>query len=346
MLHRQITISWPGSSPWPSNGRGPARTGQYAVLRLGLAEPRRPDADQEQLAEAEPIVRAAIERLRGTMEIIYVVADYYESYPKPCMYGWGARQLTVAPDGNVLPCPASTAIKTLDFDNARDKPLARIWYESSSFNAYRGEDWMSDTCRTCDRRGRLRRLPLPGVPAHRRRRGDGSGVLALAAPRRRRPHPRHAAQADELVMRGRRDEGDPARHRRGRWLPAMELRLRDCALGRSTAHPGLRRGERGRRRLVPAQRVPRHPCADPRHPGTPRRPRPREIPLRGVLLTDAELDHSLGLLLLREAGGLAVRAPDARSGRAPRAVPGAIDHRRLRRLGLATRADHPSTDSA
>ncbi len=40
-------------------------------------------------------------------------------------------------------------------------------------------------------------------------------------------------------------------------------------------------------------------------------PGPREIPLRGVLLTDAELDHTLGLLMLREAGGLPVRAPDA-----------------------------------
>lgn len=107
---------------------------------------------RRQLDEAEPIVRAASERLRGSMEIIYVVADYYEKYPKPCMYGWGARQLTVAPNGNVLPCPASTAIKTLNLDNVRDEPLAKIWYESSSFNAYRGEDWMSDTCRTCDRR--------------------------------------------------------------------------------------------------------------------------------------------------------------------------------------------------
>jgi pyrroloquinoline quinone biosynthesis protein B len=40
-------------------------------------------------------------------------------------------------------------------------------------------------------------------------------------------------------------------------------------------------------------------------------PGPREIPLRGVLLTDAELDHTLGLLMLREAGGLPVFAPDA-----------------------------------
>ncbi|MGW3958560.1 pyrroloquinoline quinone biosynthesis protein PqqB [Amycolatopsis sp. NPDC005003] len=40
-------------------------------------------------------------------------------------------------------------------------------------------------------------------------------------------------------------------------------------------------------------------------------PGPREIPLRGVLLTDAELDHSLGLLMLRESGGLPVWAPPA-----------------------------------
>ncbi|SEF26640.1 pyrroloquinoline quinone biosynthesis protein E [Amycolatopsis pretoriensis] len=106
----------------------------------------------EQLAAAEPVVRAAVSRLRGTMEIVYVVADYYEPYPKPCMYGWGARQLTIAPDGTVLPCPAASAISTLRLSSVRDTPLAEIWYRSESFNAYRGEDWMSEPCRTCDRR--------------------------------------------------------------------------------------------------------------------------------------------------------------------------------------------------
>ncbi|AUS81567.1 pyrroloquinoline quinone biosynthesis protein PqqB [Actinoalloteichus sp. AHMU CJ021] len=37
----------------------------------------------------------------------------------------------------------------------------------------------------------------------------------------------------------------------------------------------------------------------------------RQIPLRGVLLTDAELDHTLGLFSLRECGGLPVHAPAA-----------------------------------
>lgn len=36
-----------------------------------------------------------------------------------------------------------------------------------------------------------------------------------------------------------------------------------------------------------------------------------EVPLQAVLLTDAELDHTLGLLLLREGGGLVVHATEA-----------------------------------
>ncbi|WP_328609127.1 pyrroloquinoline quinone biosynthesis protein PqqB [Amycolatopsis sp. NBC_00345] len=40
-------------------------------------------------------------------------------------------------------------------------------------------------------------------------------------------------------------------------------------------------------------------------------PGPRDTPLRSVLLTDAELDHTLGLLMLREADGLTVHAPEA-----------------------------------
>ncbi len=37
----------------------------------------------------------------------------------------------------------------------------------------------------------------------------------------------------------------------------------------------------------------------------------RSVPFQAVLLTDAELDHTLGLLLLREGGGLAVHATEA-----------------------------------
>ncbi|SDG78166.1 pyrroloquinoline quinone biosynthesis protein B [Lentzea fradiae] len=40
-------------------------------------------------------------------------------------------------------------------------------------------------------------------------------------------------------------------------------------------------------------------------------PGPRDTPIRGVLFTDAELDHTLGLLTLRGGTGLTVRAPAA-----------------------------------
>lgn len=108
---------------------------------------------REQLSAAEPVVRAAKERLRGRMEIVYVVNDYFDAYPKPCMHGWGARQFTVAPDGAVLPCPAATAITSLRLENVRDRSLREIWYESAAFNAFRGEDWMPEPCRSCDLRG-------------------------------------------------------------------------------------------------------------------------------------------------------------------------------------------------
>jgi pyrroloquinoline quinone biosynthesis protein E len=65
------------------------------------------------------------------------------------MGGWGAVSLTVAPDGTVLPCPAAASLPDLDAPNVRDHPLAWIWHSSGAFNAYRGEAWMQDPCRTC-----------------------------------------------------------------------------------------------------------------------------------------------------------------------------------------------------
>src|SRR5262249_22017238 len=38
------------------------------------------------------------------------------------------------------------------FDNVKDRPLAEIWKDSDGFNAFRGEGWMPEPCRSCDRR--------------------------------------------------------------------------------------------------------------------------------------------------------------------------------------------------
>ncbi|MCD2188216.1 pyrroloquinoline quinone biosynthesis protein PqqE [Actinomycetospora soli] len=119
--------------------------GWAAVNRASLLPSR------DQLAAAEVVVREAKERLRGRMEIIYVIPDYYATYPKPCMGGWGARQLVVVPNGNALPCLAAHDLP-LPAANVREHPLAWIWRDSPMFSAYRGTDWMQDPCRSCSRR--------------------------------------------------------------------------------------------------------------------------------------------------------------------------------------------------
>jgi PqqA peptide cyclase len=103
-----------------------------------------------QLEQAEPVVSAARKRLAGRMDVIYVLPDYYSRYPKPCMGGWAQRQLTVAPNGDVLPCPAAQVLP-LPRASVREDPLASIWTESPLFQSFRGTDWMPEPCRSCDR---------------------------------------------------------------------------------------------------------------------------------------------------------------------------------------------------
>lgn len=107
---------------------------------------------REQVRHGEAVVAAARERLRGVMEITYVLPDYFGEFPKPCMNGWGHQFMTVTPNGYVLPCPAAAAIRTLEFENVRDRELSEIWRESESFRRYRGTDWMPEPCRSCERR--------------------------------------------------------------------------------------------------------------------------------------------------------------------------------------------------
>jgi pyrroloquinoline quinone biosynthesis protein E len=105
-----------------------------------------------QLERAVAIVSEAEKRLAGRMRIDSVVPDYYAKYPKACMGGWGRRLMLVNPSGKVLPCHAAEVLPGLRFENARDKSLEWIWQESESFRKFRGEEWMPEPCRGCDRR--------------------------------------------------------------------------------------------------------------------------------------------------------------------------------------------------
>lgn len=105
-----------------------------------------------QVEGARAVVDEAIGRYRGRMQIVYVLPDYFEMYPKPCYGGWGSVYLVVAPDGRVLPCHGATQITTLQFANVRDHAMRWIWEESPAFQAFRGDAWMREPCRSCSRR--------------------------------------------------------------------------------------------------------------------------------------------------------------------------------------------------
>jgi pyrroloquinoline quinone biosynthesis protein E len=105
-----------------------------------------------QLERARGVAREAKERLKGRMEVLFVLPDYYSEFPKGCMDGWGRRFILVSPDGLALPCHVAHTLPGVTFDNVRDRPLEEIWRDSTGFNRYRGEEWMPEPCRSCDRR--------------------------------------------------------------------------------------------------------------------------------------------------------------------------------------------------
>ncbi|TJY42811.1 pyrroloquinoline quinone biosynthesis protein PqqE [Cohnella pontilimi] len=119
----------------------------WALRNVQQLLPRR-----EQLQEAEAAYVRARERFRNQIELLWILPDYYEEFPKPCIGGWGRLSLTVAPDGRVLPCTAASEIRSLSFENVKERELSWIWKHSPSFNAFRGSDWMPEPCKSCERR--------------------------------------------------------------------------------------------------------------------------------------------------------------------------------------------------
>src|SRR5467141_215262 len=105
-----------------------------------------------QLDQSLNFIKREQERLQGRIRIEYVVPDYYAKYPKPCMGGWGRKLMLITPSGEALPCHAAKIIPGLTFDNVRDRSLRAIWELSAAFEKFRGQEWMQEPCRTCDRR--------------------------------------------------------------------------------------------------------------------------------------------------------------------------------------------------
>jgi pyrroloquinoline quinone biosynthesis protein E len=104
---------------------------------------------REQLARAEEITRRRRARPGQKMQIYFVVPDYYETRPKPCMNGLGSIFLTITPDGTALPCHAAKMLPGLSFPTVREASVREIWYDSEGFNHFRGDSWMKEPCRSC-----------------------------------------------------------------------------------------------------------------------------------------------------------------------------------------------------
>jgi PqqA peptide cyclase len=107
---------------------------------------------RQQLDYCVERLKRAEEELQGKTRVVFVVPDYYAKYPKPCMGGWGRKLILITPGGDALPCHAAQIIPSLSFENVKNRSLREIWEHSTAFQKFRGEDWMQEPCKTCDRR--------------------------------------------------------------------------------------------------------------------------------------------------------------------------------------------------
>ena len=157
----------------------------------------------DQLRRAEEAVQRFRERVGPKVDVLWVLPDFYEDLPKPCMGGWGTTAMVIAPNGDVLPCQAASTIPGLEFANVRDQSLGWIWGESDAFARFRGTDWMQEPCRTCplgrqevDWGGcRCQALRLAGDAA------ATDPVCRFSPHHDRVVAARESAQSDELVYR-------------------------------------------------------------------------------------------------------------------------------------------------
>ncbi len=119
----------------------------WAAKNRGLLMPSREEAE----AAIEEVERLKAS-LAGTIVIDHVAPDYHARYPKPCMSGWARRTMNVTPSGKVLPCHAAELIPGLEFWNVTERSLDEIWNDLPGFNAFRGDAWMREPCRSCARK--------------------------------------------------------------------------------------------------------------------------------------------------------------------------------------------------
>jgi pyrroloquinoline quinone biosynthesis protein E len=106
-----------------------------------------------QVERSVQLLAEAQSRLSGRIQLQSVLPDYYARYPKACVGGWGRQMILIDPAGAALPCHAAAIIPGMEFDTVRTQSLEWIWRHSFAFNRFRGDGWMKDPCRNCERKG-------------------------------------------------------------------------------------------------------------------------------------------------------------------------------------------------
>lgn len=119
--------------------------------------------NQKQLLPSKEQVEYALKKTNEYKEIykdkpnfIYVIPDYLDGKPKPCMGGWGQNVIAISPEGSVMPCLSAKILPTIQLPKyeigCQENNLENIWYKSKTFNKFRGFDWMESPCKGCDKR--------------------------------------------------------------------------------------------------------------------------------------------------------------------------------------------------
>jgi pyrroloquinoline quinone biosynthesis protein E len=110
---------------------------------------------REDIDRAREVAFEARRRLAGRIDVLFVMPDYHSDRPRACMDGWARRFIHMLPDGTVLPCHAAPSITGLTFERVGGADRARllgIWETSPALGAFRGDGWMVEPCRSCDRK--------------------------------------------------------------------------------------------------------------------------------------------------------------------------------------------------
>lgn len=153
VVHRQNSDSVPAMIEMGlASGAGRIEIAHVQYYGWGLVNRAALLPTREQLDAVTAVVEAARVRLKGRMNIDYVVPDYYAMRPKACMGGWARRFMNISPAGKALPCHAAESLPGMAFPSVRDQSLADIWRDDPAFKRFRGTDWMPDPCKSCDRR--------------------------------------------------------------------------------------------------------------------------------------------------------------------------------------------------